>query len=33
MDEQITIFLQNCQGLSLASKRNDVFHFVKNKKI
>lgn len=32
MGEQITIFSQNCQGLSLASKRRDLFHFVKNKK-
>ena len=29
MDEQILIFSQNCQGLSLAAKRRDMFHFVR----
>ena len=32
MDEQITFVSENCQGLSLASKRRDLFYFVKNKK-
>ena len=31
MDDQITIFSQNCQGLSLVTKRWDLFHYVRAK--
>ena len=33
MDNQLTIFSQNCRGgLSVANKRRDLFHYVRNKK-
>lgn len=32
MAEHIVIFSQNCQGLSLAAKRRDIFQYVRNKK-
>lgn len=32
MDDQLTIFSQNCRGgLSVANKRRDLFHYVRNK--
>ena len=32
MDDQVTIFSQNCQGLSLVTKRRDLFQYVRAKK-
>ena len=33
MDDQLTIFSQNCRGgLSVATKRRDLFHYVRTKK-
>ena len=34
MDDQLTVFSQNCRGgLSVANKRRDLFHYVRNKNI
>ena len=32
MEDELSIFSQNCQGLSLANKRRDLFQYVKSKK-